>query len=944
MAHGVSLFKGPAKFWANRSLRIKGLVAISLPVACILASGLLFFQLDRDKDQAQELARSSLEVRAQLLNIYAVLSSAESAMRNYALTGKEDAGQLPAVVASAIDTALDKVGAQILNSPDQPELFAQFRQKVRARVEGIRQLREFYGAHRADQAAPPSSLVESARILPDITLAVTAFYLAENRLFQERLSADGVRQAKFRAGLLGSLLLGIFGGICAMILFTRGIVRRVRQLELRAAHLEDGVPRDAMLTGNDELCLLAAAMEQAGATLASQHRELRAALENAHVLIWDLDPATQSIRYHAGAGGVENSPLPVEILAPTVDGWTSGVHPEDRDHVRQELQRAVSGGDELDIEYRVVIRGGEVRWMMVRAQRSDSGAGKPERFLGILKDVTDRRRAAIEIESQALHLAESREALEQQTRILKSILDSMGDGVVVADTEGKFLMANPAAKQILGSHAFAGDMNRWAEHYGLFLPDMVSRYPTDQLAFVRAIHGESVDGAEVYIRPAGAPDGSWASVTARPLRQEDGAIRGGVMVLRDITAAKHNADALEFAKREAETANQAKSEFLSRMSHELRTPLNSILGFAQLLELSDLDERGRDNVEHILKGGYHLLDLINEVLDLARIETGRLSLSPEPVCMREALRDALDLVRPLALEQNIHISPEVAIRCDRHVHADRQRLKQVLLNLLSNAIKFNRNGGSIVLACEETSENKLRIEITDSGCGISPEGLKKIFTPFERLAADRTEVGGTGLGLALSKRLVEAMGGTIGVESAVGLGSKFFIELTLLEDPAKWLEDNPAVLEMAHENSESRRGTILYIEDNASNLRLVEQIVAHSSGVQLITAMQGQLGLDLARMHAPDWILLDLHLPDLPGEEVLRRLRQDPRTEDIPVTVLSADATRGQISRLLTAGARDYLTKPVDVRQLLQLLDQTLKHGAPDPNLDLTYAERHHPE
>ena len=865
-------------------------------------------------------------------------------MRNYALTGKEDAGQLPAVVASAIDTALDKVGAQILNSPDQPELFAQFRQKVRARVEGIRQLREFYGAHRADQAAPPSSLVESARILPDITLAVTAFYLAENRLFQERLSADGVRQAKFRAGLLGSLLLGIFGGICAMILFTRGIVRRVRQLELRAAHLEDGVPRDAMLTGNDELCLLAAAMEQAGATLASQHRELRAALENAHVLIWDLDPATQSIRYHAGAGGVENSPLPVEILAPTVDGWTSGVHPEDRDHVRQELQRAVSGGDELDIEYRVVIRGGEVRWMMVRAQRSDSGAGKPERFLGILKDVTDRRRAAIEIESQALHLAESREALEQQTRILKSILDSMGDGVVVADKEGTFLMANPAAKQILGSHAFAGDMNRWAEHYGLFLPDMVSRYPTDQLAFVRAIHGESVDGAEVYIRPAGASEGTWASITARPLRQEDGAIRGGIMVLRDITAAKHNADALEFAKREAETANQAKSEFLSRMSHELRTPLNAILGFAQLLELSDLDERGRDNVEHILKGGYHLLDLINEVLDLARIETGRLSLSPEPVCMREALRDALDLVRPLALEQNIHISPEVAIRCDRHVHADRQRLKQVLLNLLSNAIKFNRNGGSIVLACEETSENKLRIEITDSGCGISPEGLKKIFTPFERLAADRTEVGGTGLGLALSKRLVEAMGGTIGVESAVGLGSKFFIELTLLEDPAKWLEDNPAVLEMAHENSESRRGTILYIEDNASNLRLVEQIVAHSSGVQLITAMQGQLGLDLARMHAPDWILLDLHLPDLPGEEVLRRLRQDPRTKEIPVTVLSADATRGQISRLLTAGARDYLTKPVDVRQLLQLLDQTLKHGAPDPNLDLTYAERHHPE
>jgi CheY-like chemotaxis protein len=188
------------------------------------------------------------------------------------------------------------------------------------------------------------------------------------------------------------------------------------------------------------------------------------------------------------------------------------------------------------------------------------------------------------------------------------------------------------------------------------------------------------------------------------------------------------------------------------------------------------------------------------------------------------------------------------------------------------------------------------------------------------------------------------MGGTIGVESAVGLGSRFFIELALLDDPAKWLEDNPAVLEMARQDSESRRGTILYIEDNASNLRLVEQIIAHCSGVQLITAMQGQLGLDLARMHAPDWILLDLHLPDLPGEQVLCRLREDPRTKDIPVTVLSADATRGQISRLMTAGARDYLTKPVDVRQLLRLLEETLKRGDAEATSELAYAERHHPE
>jgi signal transduction histidine kinase/ActR/RegA family two-component response regulator len=944
MADGVRLFNGPAKFWANLSLRIKGFVVILLPVACLLASSLLFSRLDRDRDEAQKLARRTVELRAQLLNTYAILSSAESAMRNFALTGKEDAMQRPGVTAAAVDGALEKVAALTLDSPDQSKRFAQFRENVRSRVDGMRQLREFYEAHAAaDRTAPPPTLLQAARIFPEITQAVTAFFLAEDKVVQERIGVHQVRQARLQAELLATLLLGIFGGICTVILFTRGITLRVRRLELSAAHLEDGVPHDAMFSGNDELCRLSAAMEKAGAILVSRDRELKLALENAQVLIWDWYPAAGLVRYHVGGHEVPDSILPVELMAPTVDGWIAGVHSEDRDRVRQELQRAV-GGDQLDIEYRVVIRGGEVRWMMVRAQRCDTGVGKPERFLGILKDVTERERAAIEIESQAGHLAESREALEQQTRILKSILDSMGDGVVVADTEGKFLVFNPAAQQILGTQGFAGDMDRWAEHYGLFLPDMVTLCPMNQLPFVQAIHGTPVDGSEMFVRPAGASEGTWASVTARPLRQEDGAIRGGVMVLRDITAAKRNADALELAKREAETANHAKSEFLSRMSHELRTPLNSILGFAQLLELSELNEQETDNVQHILKGGYHLLDLINEILDLARIESGRLSLSTEPVQVREALIDALDLVRPLAAEQNIYISPDEAIRCDGHVNADRQRLKQVLLNLLSNAIKYNRSGGSIVLSCRETPGPRLRIEIADTGCGISPEGLTKIFTPFERLDADETDVGGTGLGLALSKRLTEAMGGTIGVESTVGLGSRFFIELALLDDPTTVLKNNPEILETAQQDAPSRRGAVLYIEDNASNLRLIEQIMAHCPDVRLITAMQGQLGLDLAQTQTPDWILLDLHLPDLPGEEVLRRLRQNPRTRNIPVTVLSADATRGQIKRLLNAGARDYLTKPVDVRQLLRLLEETLKHGNPDLAFDLTYAERNHPE
>jgi PAS domain S-box-containing protein len=586
-------------------------------------------------------------------------------------------------------------------------------------------------------------------------------------------------------------------------------------------------------------------------------------------------------------------------------------------------------GGLLHVEYRVTVAPGDVRWIAVKAHHHASGGGRPERILGVLTDITQRKKVSAEIARKSEELARSQEALQHQTRILQLILDSMSDAVAVADRSGKFLVFNPAAEKILGRGAFEGGPRNWSQFYGVFQRDTVTPYPSEDLPLARAIRGESVEEEELFLRPPDHPDGIWISISGRPLRDEDGDLHGGVVVFRDISASRRAEDSLRLAKREAESANQAKSEFLSRMSHELRTPLNSILGFAQLLEFAQLTERDSENVQHILKAGYHLLELINEVLDLARIEAGRLSLSPEPVRMREALRDALDLIRPLAIQRNVSISPEVAIRCARHVHADRQRLKQVLLNLLSNAVKFNRSGGSVALSCEETPEHKLRIEVTDTGPGIAAERLDWLFKPFERLGADLSGIEGTGLGLALSKRLVEAMGGSIGVDSTVGAGSRFYIELCLLEDPTETLaKDEPAIRALQETDGvPESSGTVLYIEDNLSNLRLMEQILSHRSGVKLLSAMQGQLGLDLAHVHTPDWILLDLHLPDLPGEEVLRRLRADPRTQAIPVTVISADATPGQIDRLTAAGAQDYLTKPVDVRKLLRLLERTMRRG-----------------
>jgi signal transduction histidine kinase len=381
------------------------------------------------------------------------------------------------------------------------------------------------------------------------------------------------------------------------------------------------------------------------------------------------------------------------------------------------------------------------------------------------------------------------------------------------------------------------------------------------------------------------------------------------------------------AEEDADRANRAKSEFLSRMSHELRTPLNAILGFAQLMEISQLTDRQREGVEHILEGGRHLLALINEVLEISRIESGHLRLSLEPVPVAEIVRAALSLVRPLATDQAIQL--EASLPDDgQHVEADRHRLQQVLLNLLSNAVKYNRPSGTVRVTCEPVGARRLRIRVADSGLGMTPEQMELLFTPFERLGAEQTGVEGTGLGLTLSKHLVEAMGGTMDVESQVGVGSVFSVEFALVAAPAS----SAAVAAAAAPPSRPLRtgdASVLYIEDNVSNLRLLERVLAHRPGLKLLAAAQGRLGLDLARRHRPNLILLDLHLPDLSGADVLQQLRADTATREIPVVIVSADATPGQIDRLLAAGARAYLTKPLDVAKLLTLVDEIV--GEPQP-------------
>jgi CheY-like chemotaxis protein/two-component sensor histidine kinase len=332
-------------------------------------------------------------------------------------------------------------------------------------------------------------------------------------------------------------------------------------------------------------------------------------------------------------------------------------------------------------------------------------------------------------------------------------------------------------------------------------------------------------------------------------------------------------------------------------------------------------------VRHIMSGGRHLLGLINEVLDIARIEAGRMAVSLEPVSVPDLLQDVAQLVGPLTREREIQLFQSTEGEAEMFAYADRQRLKQVLINLLSNAIKYNRHGGEVRIATrrlrdETTRDRRVRVEVADTGVGLSAEQLGQLFTPFQRLGAEKTEVEGVGLGLALSKRLVELMNGIIGVQSTPGKGSTFWVELPAAENPLEKVE-MPA--EIAPDISAGGLSSIvLYIEDNPSNLRLVERIITQRPGVRLISTPEGKAGIELARRHRPDLILLDLNLPDIQGHEVLLDLRGNEMTAHIPVVVISADATPRQVQRLKEAGAQAYLTKPIAVGRFLQVLDETL--------------------
>ncbi|MBT9548997.1 MAG: PAS domain S-box protein [Candidatus Sericytochromatia bacterium] len=413
-------------------------------------------------------------------------------------------------------------------------------------------------------------------------------------------------------------------------------------------------------------------------------------------------------------------------------------------------------------------------------------------------------------------------------------------------------------------------------------------------------------------------------------------LQGVFAAARDVTELKRfeqtlqktNAE-LEIAKTGAEKANLAKSEFLSSMSHELRSPLNAILGFAQLMELDHPAPKPeqKDRIDQILNAGWHLLSLINEILDLAKIESGQVPLSMEPVSLAEMMLECQSMTDPIARKYGIEMIFPL-FEPLYFVSADRTRLKQVLINLLSNAIKYNLKSGKVVASFAQISPGRMRISITDTGAGLSADELSQLFKPFQRLGQEAGGVEGTGIGLVVARQLVELMGGEIGVESKVGEGSTFWFELNEVAAPEAVLAVNSTLQANQLGNlNPKRRQNLLYVEDNPTNMKLVEMIISRYPQIQLLKATDGNMGIEMAQKNLPDVIIMDINLPGLSGLEVLKILKADPKTSYIPVVALSANAMSSDIKRGMLAGFFRYLTKPIVVIEFMDTLNTAFEYS-----------------
>ena len=551
----------------------------------------------------------------------------------------------------------------------------------------------------------------------------------------------------------------------------------------------------------------------------------------------------------------------------------------------------------------------------VTALRDDRGS-----IIGYLLIGTDNTaRKQVEEEQKKLD-----QRLRDQQFYTRSLIESNIDALMTTDPRGIITDVNKQMEALTGSTR--------DELIGAPFKNYFTDPERAEAAIKLVLSEKKVSDFELT---ACARDGKKTEVSynATTFYDRDRTLQGVFAAARDVTERKRNEQALletnaelETAKSAAEKANLAKSDFLSSMSHELRSPLNAILGFAQLMEsaVPEPTHSQKGSIGQILRAGWHLLELINQVLDLAVIESGKVSISREPVSLGEVMSECQAMMEPEAQQRGVTMTFPGFDKA-AFVKADRTRLKQIVINLLSNAIKYNKQQGTVVVECVTNNPERTRISVSDTGAGLSPEKLAQLFQPFNRLGQEAGGVAGTGIGLVVTKRLAELMEGALGVDSIAGKGSVFWCDLPSSTAPRFVLEHRGAAApDEAPASTAAGMRTVLYVEDNPANMTLVEQLIARRPDIRLMTAVNGTLGIEAARTSQPTVILMDINLPGINGVEALKVLRRDPATSHIPVVAISANALPRDIQSSLEAGFFRYLTKPIKVKEFTDTLNAAL--------------------
>lgn len=715
-------------------------------------------------------------------------------------------------------------------------------------------------------------------------------------------------------------------------------------------------------------------------------------------------------------------------------GWLDTVHPDDRDRAAKVWKQAVETRSLYEVEYRLRSAAGQYRHFWVRGVPLLAPDGSISEWIGTCTDIHDRK--------------ETEAALQEQTDLLHLILNSISDGLVVADEQGQFLLFNPAAEQMFGSGATETQTDEWSQRYGLFQPDQITPYRADELPLVRAIRGEETKDAELFVRHAGAPDGHWVLINGKPIRDELGQLKGGVVVCRDISdrkqtelalreseerlqaildnspavvymkdaegrlmtinrqfeslfhlskdeiIGKRNCDlfepeladifdandrdvlaagtamqweelvpqddgmhtylslkfplltpegtpyavcgistdisdrkraevALEQAKEAAEAANHAKSEFLANMSHELRTPLNGVIGYAQILQRAkNLSAEDRSRIEVIHQCGSHLLTLINDILDLSKIEARKVELMPTDFHFPAFLQGVAEMCRIRAELKEIQFQYESTPELPLGIRADEKRLRQVLINLLSNAIKFT-DVGSVTFTVSFATAGKIRFQVQDTGIGIPQDKVSSIFQPFEQVSDARRQSEGTGLGLAISQEIVELMDSTIQVQSEVGVGSIFWFDVELPQAD-EWVKSAQVDRHGQIIGIANKQPKILVVDDKWENRSVISNLLG-PIGFEVVEATDGNEGWQKVLEFQPDLVITDLMMSGTDGFEFINRIRASETFKNLIVIVSSASVFESDQYRSIEAGGDDFLAKPVLAAELLNKLQKHLQ-------------------